>query len=98
MDDFYVPWDGGERYVKRLETRIAELEELEWRVPQWRSTREILPNDGEKVLALYPGVYGPEVVVFFTDREGQPHFGGGPATYWMPLPRMPEYFSGKLRE
>jgi uncharacterized coiled-coil protein SlyX len=26
MDDFYVPWDGGERYVKKLEARIAELD------------------------------------------------------------------------
>ncbi len=26
MDDFYVPWDGGERYVKKLEARIAGLE------------------------------------------------------------------------
>jgi hypothetical protein len=34
MDDFYVPWDGGERYVKRLEARIAELLESneEWRL------------------------------------------------------------------
>jgi len=47
------------------------------------------PNEWDKVLCRYEGVYGWRVAVFWRDAGLFPHFGypaSEPASHWMELP------------
>ena len=61
----------------------------------WIRVKDRLPNDGQKVVSAYQGVYDYRIVTFSKSSGGPPHFGGPmemdgkgsqPATHWMPLP------------
>lgn len=63
-----------------------------------RITAPELPKIGERVLAIYKGVYGPRLVTFWRDGGNQPHFGhpdepdgkgSQPATHWLRIPWWP---------
>lgn len=65
--------------------------------PAWISVKDRLPENGQRVLARYEGVYDHRVVEFwYNDPEhyhfGSPHEpdgrGSQPATHWYPLPPL----------
>lgn len=65
---------------------------------RWVSVKDMLPENGQRVVAHYAGVYNHRVVEFwYNDPEhyhfGSPHEpdgrGSQPATHWHPLPAIP---------
>jgi hypothetical protein len=56
---------------------------------EWISVEDGLPEQNQIVLAHYTGVYVADVVEFWSDGVNN-HFGGQPATHWMPLPEPPK--------
>lgn len=65
---------------------------------QWRPIGDELPKLGQRVIAMYKGVYGHRIVTFWRDAGGNAHFGlpdepdgkgSQPATHWQPLPPPP---------
>ena len=66
---------------------------------RWIPVSEMLPQDGQKVICRYDGVYEARLCGFWTDGKNYPHFGypgetdgkgSQPATHWMPLPEPPK--------
>lgn len=64
----------------------------------WISVKEKLPRNGQRVIAIYSGVYIHRLVNFWKDCGDNPHFGypdesdgkgSQPATHWMPLEKLP---------
>lgn len=64
----------------------------------WISVKDRLPENGQRVLARYDGVYDYRIVEFWYNRPEDHHFGSPnepdrkgsqPATHWHPLPPIP---------
>jgi hypothetical protein len=57
--------------------------------PKWINCKTKMPQNGQRVLAKYVGVYGPTVVTYWFDGVNH-HFGeppeSEPATHWAEIP------------
>lgn len=65
---------------------------------QWHNVKHKLPDKGQRVIAIYKGVYRHRIVTFWIDAGNAWHFGtpeeldgkgSQPATHWHELPEMP---------
>jgi hypothetical protein len=54
----------------------------------WTECKKKMPKNGQRVLAMYKGVYGPAIVTYWHDGVNH-HFGNPPvshpATHWKPF-------------
>lgn len=88
----YAPHDGMiTRWADHLERVETERDHM-----RWHAVEDLLPVNGERVLARYVGVYEARLVTFW-DGGGSHHFGGPgeadgrgsqPATHWAPIPAL----------
>lgn len=80
--------------IRELKAQVQRLTDQQ----RWIPCTERLPEDGQRVICIYKGVYTERIVTFWEDIAGNPHFGtpsepdkrgSQPATDWMPLPPSP---------
>jgi len=64
----------------------------------WQKVPDEMPENGQRVIAHFTGVYDYRLVTFWRDGGGRGHFGhpsesdgkgSQPATHWIPLADLP---------
>jgi hypothetical protein len=73
------------KIIKELQAENKQLRDRQ----EWVSVDDRLPEEGQKVISRYTGVYDYDVVTFWRDTANI-HFGHQPATHWKPLPSPPQ--------
>jgi hypothetical protein len=92
----YNSWRRGDETIEmpspsEIGAAIDDAVNLLRKYPEgWIKCLEKMPVSGQRVLAKYEGVYGPQVVTYWFDGTNH-HFGhppfSEPATHWCSIPQ-----------
>jgi len=90
------------------EMKLLEREntKLKAEMNRWRKVPEVMPGNGQRVVAHYAGVYQYRLATFWHDgfnaHFGYPNEADGkgsqPATHWLPLPDVPNTETDRTEE